>query len=103
MPGRRKKEFQDKMQQEAAEREQRKATERVNNIKKYGQEYGNLINNGKVAVGMTQEMCRAALGSPRYSYSSETKAGKETVWIYGLHTALTFQNNKLIEIEELKY
>ena len=74
-------------------REQQKAREqrRKEIIAKYGQKYGELISNGKVAVGMTKEMCREAIGFyPSNQYKATTASGTSEVWVYNvLNTRMT--------------
>ena len=36
-------------------------------IKKYGNEFGSLINQGKIDIGMSKEMVSEALGAPAHS------------------------------------
>ena len=79
----------------AARKEQRKQEI----LKKYGSHWGNLIINGKVAIGMTEEMCKDALGNPFDKYTETTAEGTTSVWIYNYKTALYFVEGKLVKIE----
>ncbi len=63
------------------------------NIKKYGPEYGPLISAGQVRVGMTQEMCVAALGEP-LKKEKGSEEGVE-IWKYRGY-GLKFKAGKLI-------
>lgn len=68
-----------RMEQEA----ERKRQERRNNlIAKYGEKWGNLISEHKVAVGMTKEMCKEAIGYPSNTFTKTTEIGKSEVWVY---------------------
>lgn len=57
-----------------------------NCIKKYGTEYGRLVANGKISIGMTKSMCQDAwfnrdFNVPMYKVVSiETKYGRTEVW-----------------------
>ena len=72
--------------------------------------YGQLINEGKVCVGMTKVMCIEALGSPCQKQSHTDNYGKVEVWTYycdffeyGLIDNLmfvTFMDGKVTSITE---
>lgn len=62
------------------------------NIKKFGPEFGPLVATGQVKVGMTDEMCLAALGEP---LKKEKRANGEEVWKYRGY-GLKFKAGKLI-------
>jgi len=80
-----------------AERQKQKAEY----IKKYGQAYGEAIADGKVKIGMTEEMCQTAWGILIRDYNSTTAAGIIEIYItnYG-HGRLKFLNGKLTEFKE---
>ncbi|NVN95258.1 MAG: hypothetical protein HXX18_08255 [Bacteroidetes bacterium] len=68
-------------------------------IQKFGTEIGNLINNHKVAIGMTKEMCKLSLGNPFYKRETITENEKFEVWNYDFNTFLYFENNNLKMID----
>lgn len=79
-------------------------------IDTYGEKYGQLINEGKVCVGMTKVMCIEALGSPCQKQSHTDNYGKVEIWTYycdffeyGLIDNLmfvTFMDGKVTSITE---
>lgn len=70
--------------------------ERLKNLtSKYGTEMASVIAEHKVKIGMTQEMCREAWGTPYETYTTTTAAGSTQIWIYGYKTRLYFVNNRL--------
>ena len=77
-----------------------KNNKRINSLtQKYGKEKGELISNGKVAIGMTKEMCKESWGIPlRTDVEKTSKITKET-FIYGWSKRLHFENGKLVKIE----
>lgn len=66
---------------------------------KYGAETAALIAEGRVAIGMTQEMCREAWGHPNDTRNTTTANMKTSVWLYGYKTYLYFDNGKLSLIQ----
>jgi len=70
-----------------------------NSINKYGNIYGELIANGKVKIGMTKEMCKAAWGNPFNINKTTTANNVMEIWNY-INRKLIFLNSKLIEIQE---
>ncbi len=66
---------------------------------KYGAEAAALIAEGRVAIGMTQEMCREAWGHPNDTRNTTTANMKTSVWLYGYKTYLYFDNGKLSLIQ----
>ena len=85
-----------------AEQWEREKAERERKIiAKYGEEYGNMVLNHKVAIGMTEEMCREALGYPSHTYESTTRQGNYLVLCY-FSTRLHFTNGKLVRIEKVQ-
>ena len=68
-------------------------------IKMWGSELGNVIANGRVRVGMTQEMCRAAWGEP--TSVNRTTTGRSTTeqWVYDYGNYLYFENGVLTTIQ----
>lgn len=68
-----------RMEQEA---ERKRQEHRNNIIAKYGEKWGTLILEHKVAVGMTKEMCKAAIGYPSNTYTKTTEKGNCEVLVY---------------------
>lgn len=83
-------------------------TRKNNNLKRYGDGFGLLINQNKIEIGMTKEMVTAALGSPRKSEGITRKENftKEILY-YGTYNdakqkvqyryKVTFINEKVAE------
>lgn len=67
-------------------------------IDKYGEEFGTAISENKVMVGMSEEMCRAAWGTPYDRFNKMTWWGNTSVWVYNYKTYLYFRDGKLKEI-----
>ena len=56
--------------------------ERLKNLtSKYGTEMASVIAEHKVKIGMTQEMCREAWGTPYQTYTTTTAAGRTQISI----------------------
>lgn len=72
---------------------------RASLVATYGEEYGNLIADRKVAIGMTEEMCLKAWGRPHDKYNTTTKWGVSSVWVYNYKTSLYFYNGELKQID----
>ena len=70
-------------------------------IKKYGQENGNRIFEGKVWKGMTESMLKDSWGKPDKTHQNNYKWGVFTQLYYGDVTYF-FKNGKLIDWEEKK-
>ena len=81
------------------EYEQRIEQERKANIEKYGSEFGGNINNRKVALGMTKEMCQKSWGYPSERYSRVNSNGTLEIWVY-YSAMLSFSNGKLVQIDK---
>lgn len=81
------------------ENEQRVEQERKANIDKYGSEFGGNINNRKVALGMTKEMCQKSWGYPSERYSKVNSNGTVEIWVY-YSAMLSFRDGKLVQIEK---
>lgn len=79
--------------------EREKQEYRASLVAIYGEEYGNLIADRKVAIGMTEEMCRKAWGRPHDTYNTTTKWGVSSVWVYNYKTSLYFYNGELKQID----
>jgi len=65
---------------------------------KFGDENWNLILNGKTKIGMTQEMCRLSLGSPKSINETITSEKKTEQWVYS-DGYLYFDNGILTAIQ----
>lgn len=65
---------------------------------KYGNEYGILIANKKVALGMTPEMCKQSWGTPIQISNMVDSTGKYTVWKYNIKTYIYFYNGIVTKI-----
>lgn len=79
----------------------KKEEERKQNIlKKYGSYYGDLVNNNKVVIGMTIDMCKDSWGLPYMKNETITNNNKIITWYYNYKTFLQFSNNKLILINK---
>lgn len=65
---------------------------------KYGNEYGTLIADRKVALGMIPEMCRIAWGYPTMISNLVDDTGTYTVWRYNIKTYIYFKDNKVAMI-----
>lgn len=92
-------------QRQKREWEQAREKRRQELVAKYGDKYGNLISKGKVAIGMTKEMCREAVGYPSNQYSATTARGTSEIWVYYVFdttTVLYFDENVLYLIENEK-
>lgn len=85
--------------EENARYEREEQEYRASLVATYGEEYGNLIADRKVAIGMTEEMCRKAWGRPHDKYNTTTKWGVSSVWVYNYKTSLYFYNGELKQID----
>lgn len=65
---------------------------------KFGNEYGTLIANKKVALGMTPEMCKQSWGTPIQISNMVDSTGKYTVWKYNIKTYIYFHNGVVTKI-----
>ena len=76
-------------------------------IAKYGESFGTLIANGKVAIGMTKGMCCEAVGFPSNRYKATTTDGISEIWVYyftiSTITTLYFDDDSLYLIENEHY
>lgn len=68
-------------------------------LSKYGEKYGNMILQHKVAIGMNKEMCREAGWYPRDTYTTTTNRGVSEIWVINYKTRLYFSDGKLYKIE----
>lgn len=68
-------------------------------IAKYGENYGNMILQHKVAIGMNKEMCREAGWYPRDTFKTTTSKGVSEIWVINYKTRLYFTDGVLYKIE----
>lgn len=85
--------------EDEARYEREKQEYRASLVAIYGEKYGNLIADRKVAIGMTEEMCRKAWGRPHDKYNTTTKWGVSSVWVYNYKTSLYFYDGELKQID----
>jgi hypothetical protein len=70
-------------------------------IKKFGTKNGNIITNGKIKLGFTEEMCDFSWGNTDYTtHNTYTKGGTLVKKVYESGTVLTFKKGILIAISE---
>lgn len=70
-------------------------------ISKYGEKYGTLIAENKVAIGMTKTMCVLAWGQPTNVNTTTTANGSRDQYVYREKGAyLYFENGKLVTIQQ---
>lgn len=69
-------------------------------VSKYGTRNANLIMDGRVALGMTKQMCIAAWGEPESVNRNITSRGTSEQWVYGIGIYLYFEGNKLTGIQD---
>ena len=69
------------------------------NLAKYGSTFGANVNNHKVALKMTKEMCLKSWGYPSERYSVVNQYGEVEVWGY-LNALLYFSGDRLVQIEK---
>ncbi len=65
------------------------------NIREYGNQFGKLINDHKVIIGMTKDMCELSWEKPLMIDKITTSDGSYEVWQYDYKTFLYFENNIL--------
>lgn len=80
-----------------SERERKFAEKAI--IDKYGAAMGGNINNHKVVLGMTKEMCLESWGYPLEYSSSTNRAGSTEIWVY-YSAMLSFVDGKLVQIDK---
>lgn len=90
-----------KQQQKQIEQEKANKESAYKNqmITKYGSQYGGLVANRQVAIGMTKEMCQDAWGKPINTYKTITQITTEEVWCYNYKTRIYFVNDIVVRIE----
>lgn len=95
-------EEQRRVEEEAREkvRQQEETAFRTECIRKYGQQLGTLIAEGKVTLGMSREMCTLAWGEPFRNNRTIVAGTVHEQWVYGWHNYLYFENGKLVAIQD---
>ncbi|WP_345082222.1 hypothetical protein [Nemorincola caseinilytica] len=83
-----------------AEAQAAKKKRKADLIAKYGTEVGGMIASGKVAIGMSTDMCAAAWGRPADIRKITTAKKERQQWVYGKGKYLYFDNNVLAKIQE---
>lgn len=84
-----------------AEEKRIAAAQKKEYIAKFGQQNGTLVAQGKVAIGMTKEMCVAAWGSPEDTHTTITAGRTREQWVYStMRSYLYFEGNKLVAIQD---
>ncbi|TXD81073.1 hypothetical protein ESY86_20150 [Subsaximicrobium wynnwilliamsii] len=68
-------------------------------VKKYGKEYGEIVTNYKVRIGMTKEMCEDSWGKPESINRTTNAYGTSEQWVYDGGSYLYFDNVKLTSIQ----
>ena len=80
-----------------------KAGRRSELISKYGEKYGNLVNDHKLEIGMTKEMCKDAMIFPPSDICTKTTAfGNVSIWFY-TYSQLHFSGDKLVKVITYSY
>lgn len=75
-----------------------KAERRSKLISKYGEKYGNLVNDQKLEIGMTKEMCMDVMMLPPSDICTKiTASGKVSIWFY-TYSQLHFSGDKLVKV-----
>jgi len=69
-------------------------------IRKYGKEFGILISENKVKIGMSKIMCEESWGMPTNSRKSTSASGVSEIYRYSDRGTLIFFNDKLTNIIE---
>lgn len=86
---------------EAAQQKAQEEARKAELIRRFGTEYGSKIAQGRVALGMSKEMCLEAWGTLTRRQLSKTLTGTNDVWYYSWkNRRLVFANDKLVEIFE---
>jgi len=81
------------------ENEKKQIERRNKYVKKYGKEYGEIIANYRVRIGMTKEMCEDSWGKPESINRTTNAYGTSEQWVYGDGNYLYFDNGKLTSIQ----
>lgn len=67
--------------------------------RKYGASNANLILQGKIRIGMTQEMCIDAWGNPSDVNKTSGSFGVHEQWVYGVGSYVYFENGIITTIQ----
>lgn len=94
--------FYDKEQYESYLKQQaeEKAARKAEMIKKYGQNRGTMIAEGKVQIGMTKQMCLDSWGEPNDVNTTIVANKTHEQWVYGYDRYLYFDNGILTAIQQ---
>ena len=68
-------------------------------IKSYGEEYGNMILQKKVKIGMTKEMCSESWGTPSDINTTTLNGQTSEQWVYENDSYLYFDNGILTAVQ----
>jgi hypothetical protein len=68
-------------------------------ISRFGQPKGELVDQEKIEVGMTTDMCRVAWGNPWDVTKAVSAAGIRETWSYSWKYKLHFEKGILVRIE----
>ncbi|AZA89905.1 Uncharacterised protein [Chryseobacterium nakagawai] len=68
-------------------------------VKMFGEKYGNLVNDSRVVIGMTKEMCEMSWGSPIVVNTIKSKESVIEQWVYSRGNYLYFKGNTLVIIQ----
>ena len=68
-------------------------------IRRFGQQKGELVAQGKIETGMTKEMCEVAWGTPWDISKIKTSSGTKEIWFYNWKYNLHFEKGILVKIE----
>ena len=103
-----------KWEQEELQAEQEKfakdAKRKQELVRKYGEKYAQDIADGKVTIGMSKDMCKAAIGTPDNITTGTNAFGRIEVWEYTKYhryypslypvIIVTFADDKVSEVNE---
>ncbi len=73
---------------------------KTDNIQKYGPVVGKAINEHKVEIGWSRELCRASWGAPQRVGRNTTLRRTEETWYYGGYRKLIFIQDVLVRFVE---
>lgn len=92
-----------KKKEEAIQKERdsiAKETRLIALIRKFGEYHGRMISQGKLIIGMTDEMCAASWGNPYDKSKTTVQSGVYETWYYGWKKSLHFENGILKRIDQ---
>lgn len=70
-------------------------------ISKFGESFGRIIADGKVSIGMSEEMVLEAWGYPETRFRHIDANQTVTVWYYGITTQIKFVDGKITSISQV--